>query len=112
MTETKKEYIKKKLIEIHSTVEIDKKFNLQDVNIKAEEIFRRVLNATYSWNLIDANKKIKNFPAIDLIDESEKIVLQVTSSLGTVKINDTLRGFKKFKDDIELKKLLDKIDEK
>jgi len=104
MTETKKEYIKKKLIEIHSTIEIDKKFNLQDVNIKAEEIFRRVLNATYSWNLIDANKKIKNFPAIDLIDESEKIVLQVTSSLGTAKINDTLRGFKKFKDDIELKK--------
>jgi tetratricopeptide (TPR) repeat protein len=107
MTETKKEYIKKKLIEIHSTVEIDKKFNFQDVNIKAEEIFRRVLNATYSWNLIDANKKIKNFPAIDLIDESKKIVLQVTSSLGTAKINDTLKGFNKFKDDLELKKYAD-----
>ena len=107
MTETKKEYIKKKLIEIHSTVEIDKKFNLQDVNIKAEEIFRRVLNATYSWNLIDANQKIKNFPAIDLIDESEEIVLQVTSSLGTTKINDTIKGFEKFKDDLELKKYAD-----
>ena len=107
MTETKKKYIKRKLTDIHSQVTVDKEFNLQDINVEAEEIFRQVLNATYSWNLIDANKKIKNFPAIDLIDESKKIVLQVTSSLGTKKINDTLKGFNKFEDDTELKKYAD-----
>ena len=107
MTETKKKYIKRKLTDIHSQVTVDKEFNLQDINVEAEEIFRQVLNATYSWNLIDANKKIKKFPAIDLIDESRKIVLQVTSSLGTKKINDTLKGFNKFKEDTELKKYAD-----
>jgi len=101
---TKFEYIKKKLIHIHSQVTIDSAFNLHDINITAEDMFMHLLNDVYGLELVNANKIYDNFPTVDLIDEENKQVIQVTSSISTTKINKTLKGIEKFKTDDDLKK--------
>jgi hypothetical protein len=107
MPQTKFDYIKEKLTYIHSKVIIDKAFNLQDINIKAEDIFMHLLNDVYALRLVNANKIRDNFPTVDLIDEENKQIIQVTSSISTTKINKTLKGIEKFKEDDDLKKYVD-----
>ncbi|CAA6799401.1 MAG: Unknown protein [uncultured Sulfurovum sp.] len=95
---TKFDYIKKKFIKIYSQVKMDNTLKLYDVNIRAEYIFMPILNDIYGYQLVNANKIKANFPCIDLVDEVEEVVIQVTSSLGTEKINHTLNCFKESKD--------------
>ena len=101
---TKFEYIKEKLIHIHSRVTIDSAFKLYDINITSEDMFMHIMNDVYGLELINANKIKDNFPAVDLIDEKNRIMVQVTSSISTTKINKTLKGIEKFRDDDRLKK--------
>ncbi len=103
---TKFDIIKKKFTDIHSQVTIDGSLKLYDINIRAEYIFMPILNDTYNYQLINANKIKANFPCIDLIDTNKKIIIQVTSSLSTTKIIGTLECLKKYKNN-ELKEYVD-----
>lgn len=102
--ETKFDYIRKKFTEISTKVEIDNTLKLYNINIRAEYIFMPILNDIYNYQLINANKIKANFPCIDLIDEKKRVVIQVTASLGTDKINKTLKCFEENQD---FKKYLD-----
>jgi len=89
------EYIKKYLTFIKSTVEVDNKLSLLDINKFSEDIFMHILNEVYSWNLKNANLLQENFPAIDLVDEKNHIVVQVTSTTSTEKLRSTIEKFQK-----------------
>ena len=80
-------YISDKLAFLSSKVEINNSQNLYDINKICENIFLHLLNCTYDYQLEDANRVLySNFPAIDLIDHKNKLVIQVTSTKTTQKI--------------------------
>ncbi len=88
------EYIKNQLTYIRSKVELDNQLGLYDINKLGENVFLHMLNDVYGWNLKNANLLQENFPAIDLIDEVNKIVIQITSTTNTKKLRDTISKFK------------------
>ena len=58
-----------------------------------------LLNCSFNYKLEDANRVLySDFPAIDLIDHSNKIVVQVTSTLTSQKIYNSINKLKGLKD--------------
>ncbi|HHB94579.1 MAG TPA: ATP-binding protein, partial [Campylobacterales bacterium] len=92
----KSDYIRDKLSYIESKIKNDTKQELYNINKTAEDIFMHILNDVYGWQLVNANNIKTNFPAIDLIDTTNKIVIQVTSDTSSDKVKkDTIEKFKK-----------------
>jgi len=54
-----------------------------------------ILNDVYDLKLKNTNLLQKNFPAIDLIDDINKVVIQVTSTTKPSKVRETIKIFKK-----------------
>ena len=77
-----------------SFIKLNNKLNLNDINIHKEFEFMQILNLLYGYNLESTNTKKSNFPAIDLIDNKNKIAIQVTSDISINKIKDTLEKIK------------------
>ncbi len=101
----KSEYIRRKLSYVKSIVEDDTKQKLYDINKTAEDIFMNILNNVYGWQLVNANNIRANFPAIDLIDTTNKIVIQITSETSADKVRkDTIEKFQKLVEEDEYKK--------
>jgi len=101
----KSDYIRDKLSYIQSKVKNDTKQNLYDINKTAEDIFMHILNDVYGWELVNANDIKANFPAIDLIDTTNEIVIQMTSEISTKKVReDTIEKFQKLVKEDEYKK--------
>ncbi len=69
--------------------------NLYDVNILSENFFCGLLNLVFDSKLENSNRASANFPFIDLIDEKNRIAVQVTSNKSKAKIQKTLSGFDK-----------------
>ena len=67
--------------------------NLYDINIIAEDFFPGLLNLIYGYELKNANHLEKNAPAIDLIDQKNRIAVQVTSDNSSTKIKHTIEEF-------------------
>lgn len=77
-----------------SFIKLNNKLNLNNINIHKEFEFMQILNLLYGYNLESTNTKRSNFPAIDLIDNKNKIAVQVTSDTSINKIKDTLEKIK------------------
>ena len=69
--------------------------NLYDINIIAEDFLPGLLNLIYGYELKNANHLEKNAPAIDLIDQKNRIAVQVTSDNSSTKIKHTIEEFNK-----------------
>ncbi|MFT5662493.1 MAG: hypothetical protein ACI9TV_003150 [Sulfurimonas sp.] len=86
------EYIKEKLLFIKLKVEQDTKSGLYDINKYGEDIFMHLLNSACRFKISNANEVFyDNFPAIDLIDEENELLIQVTSTLTADKIYSTIK---------------------
>lgn len=83
-------YIRKKLATLTAEIKIGGKSNVLDLNILSENFFVEFCNLLYEYNLKNCNKEYQNFPGIDLIDEKNKIIIQVTSNGTKKKVKDTL----------------------
>lgn len=67
-----------------------------DVNLISEDAWIPILKEVYQCpNLINLNRKHRNFPGIDLGDEQDRVAFQVTSSTDIDKVKSTLEQFKK-----------------
>lgn len=75
-----------------------------DINHECENFYRDLLNDLYDWKLSNLNAKDRNAKGIDLIDEENKIAIQVTSNDSSTKIQDTIKKFEETysKNDYEL----------
>ena len=71
------------------TSELDK-INLYDINITSENFYAGLLNLIMGWNLRNVNFSEKNTPGIDLVDDDNKITVQVTSNNTSDKIKHTI----------------------
>ncbi|HDZ5083137.1 TPA: SMEK domain-containing protein, partial [Campylobacter jejuni] len=83
--------------ELSSKIKLSNKLNLTDINICCENDFSQILNNIYNWKLYNINKQCKNAEAIDLIDNENRIAIQITSNTSTKKIKNTIDKFKKTK---------------
>ncbi len=81
--------------ELSSKIKLNNKLNLTDINICCENDFSQILNNIYNWKLYNLNKQCKNAQAIDLIDDENRIAIQITSDISTIKIKNTVDKFKK-----------------
>lgn len=68
--------------------------NLYDINIHAENALIPILNAVFDIQLQNANAlNKKNFPAIDLVDLTNRVCFQITSTPTLEKVKNTLTKF-------------------
>ncbi|MBR7016722.1 MAG: pentapeptide repeat-containing protein [Lachnospiraceae bacterium] len=96
---TNGEYINKIsdwLVILCRIIEKRKRRQRYDITHDAEDVFAKLLNMVYGWNLENANRRKPGFPAGDLIDDKNGLFVQVTSNkdAGT-KVRDTVNGFVK-----------------
>ena len=68
------------------------KLNLLDINIQTEIFCVDLLNLVYGWNLVDINREKSNAQAIDLIDKTNKIIIQISSIDQKRKIEMSLQA--------------------
>lgn len=77
-------------------VELATKQGRLDVNLISEDVWIPILREAYQCpNLINLNRKHKNFPGIDLGDEQDRVAFLVTSSTDVKKVKSTLEQIKK-----------------
>ena len=67
--------------------------SLYDINVISEDFYAKLLNLILGYNLVNKNGVEKNAPAIDLIDEKNRVSIQVTSDNGSEKIKHTIKEF-------------------
>jgi hypothetical protein len=67
-----------------------------DVNLVSEDAWIPILKEVYQCpNLVNLNRKQRNFPGIDLGDEQDRVAFQVSATTDLEKIKLTLEQFKK-----------------
>lgn len=76
--------------ELSSKIKLNNHLNLMDINILCENQVMRALNMLFDWKLYNANSKSQNAEALDLIDDENRIAIQVTSNTRSSKIKETI----------------------
>lgn len=77
-------YVLKHRIELRSTL------NILNLHIRSEDFYRELFNLIYGFKLINANVLEQNASSIDLIDNENKVIFQVTCTVTKNKIEKTL----------------------
>jgi len=67
--------------------------NLYDINIISENLVCNILNLVFDYNLRNINESSVNFPGVDLVDDKNRIAVQVSSDKSKGKIQKTLNIF-------------------
>jgi hypothetical protein len=75
---------------LNEIVEKRAKLNLLDSAVLAESFYKELLNKLFSWRLDNLNITRSNFEAIDLIDKTNKVIIQVSCTCENKKIRNTL----------------------
>ncbi|MCX8650122.1 SMEK domain-containing protein [Gilliamella sp. B2776] len=78
------------LIQLCRRIETRNKLNCLEFNIHAEDFYVYFLNLLYGYSLININEFSQNEEGLDLVDESNKIILQVTATATRDKVNSSL----------------------
>lgn len=71
-------------------VELHSLLNLLNLHVISEDFYVGLLNLVYGWKLCNANSLQQNAPGIDLIDDANHILVQVTGSSTKRKIEHSL----------------------
>lgn len=67
---------------------------LFDIDSLSEDFFQKLLNLVFGYNLININiVEKKNFPAIDLGDDGQKVAFQITAVSSKTKVKETIKLF-------------------
>lgn len=74
-----------------SSVELRGLLNLLDLHVISEDFYVDLLNLIYGWKLRNANSLQQNAPGIDLVDDSNRILAQVTGTSTKGKNDHSLK---------------------
>lgn len=93
-------YIEEKLNTLATRINYRGKLNILDLHVHSENFYLNFFNKLYGWNLENLNNRLQNVEAIDLIDCSKKIIVQVSATNTKQKIESALKKdiIKKHKD--------------
>ncbi len=83
-------YIEQELSTLSYRIKIRGKINLLDLNIYSETFFAELVSRLLKCNLKNINAIKQNTEGIDLIDEGNKIIAQVSSTCTKQKIENSL----------------------
>ncbi len=73
-------FIEYKLCTLATRIEIRGKLNILDLNLHSENFYMNFCNELFGWQLKNMNAIKQNVEAIDLIDKSNQIIIQVSST--------------------------------
>ncbi|MGY4786792.1 SMEK domain-containing protein [Bacillus sp. OHL2] len=79
------------LIFFNRKIELLGKLNLNDLAVHSENFFFHFFNLLFGLDLTNANFEKSNHEAIDLIDKSNKLIIQVSATCTKQKIENTLK---------------------
>lgn len=88
------QYITQKISEICSHIKLSNDMGHFDTNLFMEDLVLMLLNTTFGYKLENINHKFgrNNVKGIDLIDETNKVCIQISSRTDTEKIKYTLKS--------------------
>jgi len=84
------DYIEEKLNFLSCRIKKRGKLNLLDLNIYSETFFAELMNHLFGYDLKNINAFNHNTEGIDLIDDKNKIIVQVSSNCTKQKIENSL----------------------
>lgn len=84
-------YIEERLNTLCTRINKNGKLNHLELHLHSEYFYRDFFNKLYKWNLYNENDKIRNVEAIDLIDDANKYIVQVSATNTKDKIESSLR---------------------
>lgn len=85
--------ITKKFAYLQSQIKLSNSLNLTDANIHAENFYRDFFNNCLGYSFNNTNFDHQNAAHIDLIDDSQKYAMQITSQDDNTKISKSIKGF-------------------
>lgn len=85
------DYIEEKISFLSYRIKNRGKINLLDLNIHSETFFAEMLNKVLNLKLKNMNAIKQNVEGIDLIDEENKVIVQVSSTNTKTKIENSLK---------------------
>lgn len=83
-------YIEERLSTLSYRIKVRGKINLLDLNIYSETFFADLINCLLKYDLKNINCIKQNTEGIDLVDEKNKIIAQVSSTCTKQKIENSL----------------------
>lgn len=83
-------YIEEKLHVLATRITTGGKLNMLGLHMHSENFYLHFFNLLYKYNLENINQYHQNIEAIDLVDHSNKIVIQVSSTNTKQKIESAL----------------------
>lgn len=84
------DYIDEKLHILAQRIETRGKLNMLDIHLHSEDFYLHFFNLLYGFQLENLNSKLHNVEAIDLIDHTNKIIIQVSATCTKQKIESAL----------------------
>src|SRR5665648_286079 len=73
-------YIEEKINFLAFRVDSRGKLNILDFHAHSENFYQHFFNKLFNWELINLNESKQNIEAIDLIDHSNKYIVQVSAT--------------------------------
>ena len=83
-------YISHKLSTLATEIEVRSKLNILDLHLHSENFYLHFFNTLFGWDLQNLNVCKQNVAAIDLIDRTNKIVVQVSATATKQKVESAL----------------------
>lgn len=84
------DYVEEKLSVLAFRVGVRGRLNVLNLNVHAENFYVHLFNELFGLSLVNANAYDQNVEAIDLLDTSNKIIIQVSSTATKRKIASAL----------------------
>jgi len=83
-------FIEEKLNFLAYRIEVCGKLNLLDIHLHSEDFYQNFFNLLFDWKLENLNKIQHNAPGIDLIDTTNKLIVQVSATATKQKVEAAL----------------------
>ena len=84
------DYIENQLNILSTRIKVRGKLNILDLHLHSENFYMDFFNLLYGWNLENLNELSQNIEGIDLIDNKNKLIVQVSATSTKQKIENTL----------------------
>jgi hypothetical protein len=92
------DYIEEKLNLLALRVKSNGGLNLLELNLHSENFYCDLFNILFDYKLKNLNSQKQNVAGIDLIDETEKIVIQVSATATKAKVEKSLAKLNNYAD--------------
>ena len=83
-------FIEEKLSLLATRLEMRGRLNILDLNLHSENFYLHFFNMLFGWKLQNLNTVRQNAAAIDLVDATNKIIIQVSATATRQKIESAL----------------------